>query len=160
MTTTLAPPNAELVAQAWLATWSGIPARIIATSLPRDPDKATPVEREKLWTAFLTVRNLAAGTPNPDLAERRMSVVQLDAWARKPTSARQPWGVATTLLEKVRLATFRDVWTYRRPIQMPVSGYTNARVLGAYLTREPTRVEGDPSAYARYTCDLAVDWTV
>lgn len=156
---TLAPPNAELVAQAWLATWSGIPAGIIAGSLPKDPDRATIEQQAKLWTMFLSVRSLAAGTPNPELSERRMSVLQVDAWGRSPGKARQPWGATATLLEKVRIATFRDAWAYGRAINMPVSGYQAARVLGAYLTREPTRVEGDPSGYAHMTCDLAVDWT-
>lgn len=152
---TLAPPNAELVAQAWLATYTGIPAAQIATSLPKTVEGApTP------WTEFLTVRALAGGSGNPDLPERRTSVVQLDAWGRVAGRARPAWGFAATLLERVRVATFRNGWAYDKPINMGVAGYLTARVLGAYLTREPTRVEGDPSAFARMTCDLAVDWTV
>lgn len=149
---TLVPPNGELVAQAWVAKYVGFPAAQIAATLPK-PDK---------WTAngFLTVRALAAGTPMPELAQRRGTVVQLDAWAASPNTVRPLWGVALTMLERVRVATFRDNQAYGKSLEMPVSGFQAARVFAAYLTREPVRVEGDPSAYAHMTCDLAVDWTV
>jgi hypothetical protein len=163
MPTTLAPPNAELVAQAWLADFTGIPAGQIAGSLPKDPDPLPPIgERSKLWKTFLTTRLLTSGSVQNDVTERRTSILQLDAWARNGNgSVKQPWGAAMTMLERVRAQTFRDAWATwcGKPILMPVSGYASARVLGVYLTREPTRVESDPSAYARMTCDLAVDWT-
>lgn len=158
---TLAPPNTELVAMAWLSTWSGIPAGLIATSLPKDPERPTPAEKAAAWSVFVQVRSLPGTASDPELPERRTGVVQLDFWARQRTSARQPWGAALNLAEKVRIATFRDNSSaMSRALNMPASGYLPARVLGAYLTRDPVRVEGDPSGYARCTTDLAVDWTV
>jgi hypothetical protein len=137
---------------AWFHVYAGFPAAQVATRL-------APIEK---WTndGFLTVRALPAGTPNPELTERRSSVLQVDAWAAKANSARALWGVAAVMLEKVRIGTFRDNQPHGRPIEMPISGYLPARVLGSYLITEPTRVEGDPSGFAHMTLDLAVDWTV
>lgn len=154
MPTTLAPPNGELVTQAWLAVCAGIPAGMIATKL-------APIES---WTdgGYLTVRTLSSGGNDVDVVERRQTIAQVDTWGARAGRVRPLWGVAATLMERIRLATTRDAslaWT-GRPILMPVSGYQDARILGAYLTREPSRVEGDVSGYARFTTDLAVDWTV
>lgn len=158
---TLAPPNAELVAQAWLTKYAVIPAELVSGSLPKPKkDPKTGQDLPRTWTRFLTVRALPAGSPMPELVERRASVLQLDAWAAKPESAKPLWGVAMTMLEVIRLATRRDAQTFGKPLDMPVSGFQTARVLSAYLMTEPTRVENDPSAYAHMTCDLAVDWTV
>lgn len=150
---TLAPPNVELVAQAWIAAYAGIPAGQVATSLP----KVTT------WTndGFLQVRAVVGGSSEPTLPQRRTSVVQLDAWGAKASNTVRPlWGVASVLIERVRIATFNGTQGFGKPLSMPISGYLPARPLAAYLTREPTRVEGDPSGFARFTCDLAVDWTV
>lgn len=150
--TTLAYPNAELVGAAWLTRTVGLVGAMVAGTLPK-PEK---------WTdgAFVTVRALPAGSPNPTLAEMRYSILQLDFWAATGTTVRPLWAKALQLGEQVRVATFRDGQAYGKPINMPISGYQPARVLAAYLATEPTRVENDPSAYARVTCDLAVDWTV
>jgi hypothetical protein len=40
---------------------------------------------------------------------------------------------------------------------MPTN-YSPAIVLSAYPLSEPSRVEADPSGYARFTFDLALDW--
>lgn len=151
-TATLALPNGELVCQAWLSTVADFPKAQVATRL-------APIEK---WTAdgFLTVRALPAGVVHQELTERRGSILQLDTWAASKHSARALWGVAANMAERIRAATFRDAQPYGKPLDMPVSGYLTARVLAAYLVSEPRRVEGDPSGYARMTCDLAVDWTV
>ena len=154
-TLTLAYPNAELVCQAWLAAHTGIPAGLIAGSLPKATD-----QEPRTWERFLTARALPAGSPSVELTEKRGSVLQVDLWAAKLRQARPLWGVALTMAESIRYATFRDAQTFGRPLEMPVSGYLPARVLSVYLVTEPTRVEGDPSAYAHVTLDLAVDWTV
>jgi hypothetical protein len=161
-TATLALPNGELVCQAWLARYADIPAGFIAGTLPKDPkEPRSDADYARMWTRFLTVRALPAGAVHQELTERRGSILQLDAWARELRgSGKQPRGVSANMLERVRVATFRDAQPYGKPLDMPVSGYLTARVLAAYLVSEPRRVEGDPSGFARMTCDLAVDWTV
>jgi hypothetical protein len=151
-TLTQIPPNAELVAQAWIAAYAGIAPSSIAGSLPK----------VEAWAnnSFVQVRALDAGNPNPELSELRRSVVRIDVWAAKPASARPLWNVAQAVMERIRYATFRNGQAYGKRVPSPISGYLDARVLSAYLINEPVRVEGDPSSYARVTASLAVDWTV
>lgn len=143
-----AAPNAELVAMAWLNR-AGFPADSLATTLPA---------RER-WTYshFLQVRALNGGLPDVDIPQRRRAVLALDAWAATLNGTRPLWRDAVDVMERVRVATFSSGDARPLPILLP--GYTTARVLGAYLASEPARVEGDPSGYARVTCNLAVDWT-
>lgn len=147
-------PNAELVAQAWLHAYAGLPAEQVAGSLPK-PDT---------WTdgGFVQVRALVAGPVEPTLPERRTSVLQVDTWGTRVThdTARPLWGVAQGLAEAIRAATFRGVQAYGKPLVMPVADYLPARALSAYLTTEPVRVEDDPSGYARMTTNLSLTWTV
>lgn len=148
-------PNGELVAQAWIAAYAGIPAGQVAGTLP------PPVK----WTAsgFVQVRAVSGGPVFADLPHRRVSVTQLDFWGTRIVNdtSRPLWAVAMLLAERVRVATFPGgPQAYGKPLDMPVAGFLPARVLSGYLLSEPTRVERDPSGYARMTCNLSLAWTV
>jgi len=150
------PPTNELVAVAWLSQRvAGLTAAIVGTGLPKDTTK---------WadTGFLQVQALPSGTAEVDLPIRRPRL-QLDGWATANTdgtssSIKPPWNLANRLLELVRIAT-EDAQTgyYGRPVDLPAN-YTAARVQAAYFITEPERVLDDPSGYARFTVDLALDW--
>lgn len=149
------PPNNDLVAVAWLAQRvTGLNANIVGATLPKDTTK---------WadTGFLQVQAIPGGRgPDVDLP-RRLPVFQLDAWATANTSGtassvKPPLALANRLLELVRLAT-ETPQVYGKPVTLP-DGYLGARVQAAYLIGEPGRINDDPSGYARFTADLAIDW--
>ena len=143
------PPTNELVAVAWLSTRvAGIAAGQVATTLPADQSK---------WAAegFLQVQAIPGGNPSVDGLGRH-PIVQLDGWATVPGSDKPPWNMANRLLELVRLAT-EGAQVYGKAVTLPAN-YAGARVLAAYLVTEPTRVNDDPSGFARFTADLALDW--
>ncbi len=150
------PPTNELVAVAWLAQRvTGLTADIVGTGLPKDTTK---------WadTGFLQVQALPSGMAEVDIPLRRPRL-QLDAWATanpsgSASSNKPPWNLANRLLELVRIAT-EDAQTghYGKPVELP-ENYAPARVQAVYLITEPMRVLADPSGYARFTADLAVDW--
>lgn len=150
------PPTNELVAVAWLGTRvAGLTPAMVATTLPKDTTK---------WadTGFLQVQAIPSGLPDVDIPLRRPRL-QLDGWATaNPTgtssSIKPPWNLANRLLELVRIAT-EDAQTgyYGKPVALP-DNYSPARVQAVYLITEPMRVTDDPSGYARFTADLAIDW--
>lgn len=143
------PPTNELVAVAWLGDRvAGVVAGQVATTLPKDTSA---------WAAagFLQVQAIPGGIPSVD-GFGRHPIVQLDAWATVTGSDKPPWNLANRLLELVRIAT-EGAQVYGKAVTLPAD-YSAARVLAAYLVTEPTRVPGDPSGYARFTADLAIDW--
>lgn len=153
-------PNSELVAAAWLALYvpdlTAVTAGdLVGATLPKDAAK---------WaaTGFLQVSSLGSGSPSVDIPLRR-PVLQLDSWATGNTSStasslKPQWNLAADLIEAVRIAT-EDAQTGRYGKSIAVrAGYLNARVQAAYLVTEPLRVLDDPSGYARFTADLAIDW--
>lgn len=150
------PPNNELVAVAWLG-------QRVAGLLPASVGTTLPVDITK-WadTGFLQVSALPGGLPDVDVPLRR-PILQLDAWATANTSGtassiKPPWNLANRLVELVRLATEAgQTGYYGKPVTMPAN-YGPARVQAAYLVSEPRRVNDDPSGYARFTVDLAIDW--
>lgn len=150
------PPNNDLVAVAWLSQRvAGLSANIVGPSLPKDTTK---------WadTGFLQVQSIPSGAPDIDIPVRRPRL-QLDGWATANTSGtassiKPPWNLANRLLELVRIAT-EDAQTgyYGKAVILP-AGYSPVRVQAAYLISEPMRVPDDPSGFARFTADLAIDW--
>ncbi len=153
----LARPTASLVAIAWLSLHVPelLGGDIVGTGLPSDVTK---------WadTGFLQVSMLPSGSPNVDIPVRK-PIVQLDAWATgnrgaNASSTKPQWNLAGQLLEAVREAT-EDAQTgfYGRAIDVKTN-YRQARVQAVYLVSEPMVVDDDPSGYARFTADLAVDW--
>lgn len=143
------PPTNELVAQAWLRQRvAGVSAGQVATTLPQDP---------AVWAdeGFIQVQALPGGSVDIETYVRH-PVVQLDFYATTPGSNKPPWNLANRLVEHVRIAT-EDAQEYGRPVELGAD-YEGARVLAVYPVGEPTRVTDDPSGYARFTLDLAVDW--
>jgi hypothetical protein len=143
-------PTNELVAVAWLGQRvPGFTPDMIGTSLPRDVDKW-------LVDGFVQVTAIAS-TPDIDVPLRRPTL-QVDLWATSPkTSAKIPWNRANRLAELLRVATETGTQVHGRPVTLP-DGYNGARVQSVYLLTEPSRMPGDPSGYARYSLDLALDW--
>lgn len=149
-------PTSELVAVAWLSAYvldeqgDTIESQI-GTTLPKD---------NTAWAdkGFLQASSIPGGR-SPDLdVPLRLPVVQLDGWACTPGSNKPPWHLANRLLELVRLTTeAAQTGNYGKPLVVK-TGYLNVRVQAAYLISEPGRVTDDPSGFARYTADLAIDW--
>jgi hypothetical protein len=142
-------PTTELVAVAWLSQRvPGLAEGMVATSLPKDVTA---------WATlgFVQVQALPGGTVDIDTHVRH-PVLQVDAWAANPGTLKAPWNKAARLVELIRVAT-EDGQAFGRTVQLPPD-YSAARVLSVYPVGEPTRVTDDPSGYARYTLDLAIDW--
>lgn len=140
-------PTTELVAVHWLRqAVAGLEAAQVGTTLPSDLSK---------WPdGFLTATALPTGA-EVGLPQLRHGYMQLDAWAHPPASGqRPPWGEANRLVELVHAATEGATG---RVVELPAN-YLPARVLSAYLATEPERIEGDPSGFARYRADLALEW--
>lgn len=158
MTTTQQPqlflPTNELVGVAWLRQRvAGLDASQVATTLPRDP--STWLNGQFLQCTMLSGRNAMIDVPI------RVPVFTLDAWAThstpKSSQAQPPWNAANALMELVYQATLDSVQQFGRGVSLPAA-YAPARVQSVYFVTEPTRVVSDPSGYARFTADLAVDW--
>lgn len=167
------PPVPALVGVAWLKAVLGFAA--IATDLPQPGTDGTLswASSPTVDGGFVTCRPLVPAGPGIDVPQRRHSVFQLDAWASAGGSSNKPpWNRADDLGERIRLAHedrgnvygvyslsgVADI-SVRSPFTLALpNNHDAARVLAAYLISEPTRVEADPSGYARVTTDLAVDW--
>lgn len=149
-------PTNELVAVAWLSQRvNGIVAGQVATTLPSFKDGTLS------WAAegFVQVQAIPGGVPDVELPIRH-PVLQVDFWAANVDSSgsvtgKPPWNKANRLAELVREATLEQ--QYGQPVTLPAD-YLGARVLAAILISEPMRMEGDPSGYARFSADLALDW--
>jgi hypothetical protein len=166
------PATASLVGVAWLKAVLGLDA--VATDLPR-PDGGTLswASTKTVDGGFITCRPLIAGGANIDVPQRRGSKFQVDTWASAGGSSNKPlWNRADDLGERIRIAHEDRGNVYGLhgiadqadivvaspfTIALP-NNHDTARVLAAYLISEPTRVENDPSGYARVTVDLAIDW--
>lgn len=150
-------PTNDLVAVAWLGQRvPGIVDGQVATSLPGFRQDGTLPWADE---GFVQV-SIIGGIPDIDLPVRH-PIVQLDFWAATVTasggvSAKPAWNKANRLVELVRVAT-EEGQRYGGPVDMPAD-YLGARVQAAYLITEPLRMEGDPSGYAHFSADLALDW--
>lgn len=147
-------PTSELVGVAWLSQRvAGLDGSMVATTLPSMVSK---------WSGsgFLQAQALVAGSSDIDLPQARKTLLQLDAWAVNvdasgAVSAKPAWNEANRLIELVRAAT--EEQDYGKPVELPAA-YLGARVQSVYFVTEPARVLNDPSGYARFTVDLALDW--
>lgn len=147
-------PTNALVAAAWIGQRvPGIVAGQVATKLPRDVTT---------WGAegFVQVTPVT-GMPDVDIPVRH-PLVQVDCWAvtidgQGNVSTKPPVHKANRLAELIRTATELDTALYSSPVNMPVN-YLGAVVLSVYPITEPAEVPDDPSGYARFTFDLALDW--
>lgn len=149
----LFPPTNAIVAVAWLS--QRVPeftAAMVATRLPREV--ADWAEK-----GFVQVTPIM-GAPNVDVPIRR-PLVQVDLWAVALDAAgnvtnKPPVKKAAILAERVRIATEEGA-LYGQTVTTPAA-YEDAIVLSAYPLSEPAEVPDDPSGYARFTLDLALDW--
>jgi hypothetical protein len=141
-------PGSPLVLIRWLATL-GLPCDGIGDHLPADPTT---------WATqgFLQVPMTVGGSPDVDVP-MRAPVVQVDAYTNRPDSERAPWNRAEHLAASV-LAAAQD---QRTPVDlvMPASYYP-ARLHSVWANTEPRRIPGDPSGFARVTCDYQMRWVV
>lgn len=141
-------PTSELVVVTWLRQRVALAGAQVATALPSE----LPAE------GFITV----AAVPSAALVDGggRLSVLTLDAWAAPANGgSKPPWNRAAQLAEVVRNALASDVQVFGKLIDLGPD-YFAARMLSLYMTTEPRRVNGDPSAYARYTFDVAASWVM
>lgn len=142
-------PTSELVAVAWLGAVDGLAPGYVGTELPADPSTW-------LDSGFVQVQAIPGGAPDVDTPQWRRPVLQLDCWAAGGASSITPrWNLAAHLVEHVRDAI--EVQAYGQAVDLPAH-YLGARVQAVYFVTEPRRVPDDPSGYARFTTDIAVDW--
>lgn len=142
-------PTAERVAVAWLGAVDGLAPGYVGTELPSDP--ATWLE-----SGYVQIQALPGGATDIDVPQWRRAVLQLDTWATGgPSSISPPWNLAAHLAEHVRDAI--ESQAYGQVIDLGPH-YYDARVQAVYFTTEPRRILDDPSGYARFTTDLALDW--
>lgn len=139
----LFPPPSELVAVAWLKA-ALAPFSAVGTTLPA---------AEQMPDGFVQAL-VVGGTPSVDLPVRQ-PVVSVDAWAATASSStRPPWGKASVLAERVRVASEGPRVTL---VELPAN-YRPAVVMAAYLRTEPRRVPDDQGAFAHYSMDVQLVW--
>jgi len=150
-------PTTQLVAVAWLvARVPEFTAAMVGGALPKETSK---------WaaTGFVQASPVLSGSPNVDIPVRK-PIIQIDLWGTANTSdtassVKPPWNLVAQLAECLRAAT-EDAQTGHYGQTLAVkAGYLAARVQAAYLVTEPMRIDNDPSGYARFSADLAIDWT-
>lgn len=150
--TTLQHATTALVATAWLATIPGITADMAGTQLPRPAADGTVS-----WatTGFVQVISGVGGTPGM-YVPLASPVVQIDCWATQSSSDLPPWAKADALAMAVWWAATQNVGI--ETVLALRAGYAGARVMSAYLLGEPRPMYGDPSDYARFTMNVAMNW--
>lgn len=142
-------PTTGVVAVSWMRQRvPGVAPSQVASELPAELAK---------WAdeGFIQMREIPGAQANVDLPQARGPVLQVDFWACKPGSAKPPWNLAARLVELVRAAI--EDQEYGQAVALPPS-FLGARVQAVYFIGEPSRVDDDPSGFARFTADLRVDW--
>jgi hypothetical protein len=156
-------PTSVLVARAWLALIPGITPAMTGTSLPRIGTNTLP---NWCGTGFLTVQTVG-GSPDIETL-RAMPVVSVKCWAVNATQpaaggpvavqAKVPWARSEQLAEMIRHASYPLQRAYApRLVTMPVAGYAQASIQGAYLLTEPRPLQ-DPAGYACHQVDVQLTW--
>lgn len=145
-------PTTDLVGIAWLRLVPGLPAQQINTALPKDVSVLRTV-------GFVRVA-VVGGSPNLEVPLRR-PVLSVECWAAPAEGSQKvPWGRASNLAENVLAATYDRSLMGRLVDLTPWDAdYLPARVLTVNALSEPTRVEGDPSGFARFDLDVELNWT-
>lgn len=151
--TTLQHATTELVAAAWLATIPGITADVVGTQLPRPASDGTVSWADTGYVQVTTGVGGSFGMYVP----LSSPIVQVDCWATQSNSDLPPLAKANALAMAVAWATVLN--TGIETVLDLRDGYAGARVMSAYLLGGPPRpIYGDPSDYARYTLNLAMNW--
>lgn len=149
--TGLLVPNDPQVGVAWLRHYVApdLGNAGIATSLP----KTLPSD------GFITVRPIMAGIAAVDLPVHR-PLLTFDFWAAPVASGGHVrWNAAWQLEARVERAMEANFQTFGKALDLGVE-YMGARVQAVYKDTEPRQIENDPSAYARITLNVRVDWVV
>lgn len=136
-------PNAELVAvemfKTGLAPFTGI-----ATTLPEPSEVA--------GDGFITI-DLLGGLPNVE-TRMKASEIQVDCWGYNENSQRLPWAKTANLGMRVN----EFIETNQNFVVQTPNTYRNAYVHIIDVIEDLRRVPDD--AYARYSMDLVVYWTI
>jgi hypothetical protein len=142
------PANAELAAGAWLRGITGLTPAMVATALPDDP-------KEWKGSGFVVVGPDAGGLPNGYVPWHE-SVLQLECRAVRPNTLTPDWGVANTLAQHVINAAHANE---QLGVTLPTRpGYAPVRITSTAPASTARRVRTDPSSYALYRLDLALNW--
>lgn len=149
--TTLQHATTELVAVTWLATISGITAAMVGTQLPEPAADGTVS-----WASTGFVQVMPVGGSPGMYVPLSSPVVQIDCWATQSNSDLPPRAKANALAMAVWWAAQQN--TGIETVLALRTGYAGARVMSAYLLGEPRPIYGDPSDYARYTMNVAMNW--
>lgn len=150
--TTLQHATTELVATTWLATIPGITAAMAGTRLPRPAADGTVSWAD---SGFVQVTAGVGGTFGM-YVPLSSPVVQVDCWATQSNSDLPPLAKANALAMAVAWAAVEN--TGIETVLNLRTGYAGARVMSAYLLGQPRPIYGDPSDYARYTMNVAMNW--
>lgn len=139
----LFPPPSEMVAVAWLKAVLA-PFTAIGNTVPATGS----------WPDGFVQALVVGGTPLMDVPVRK-PVLSVDVWAANTNSSnRPPWGRASVLVERVRLAT---EGVFARPVELP-TGYRPAYVSSVFLRTEPRRIPNDAGAFAHFSMDVELHW--
>jgi hypothetical protein len=163
MTGPLQHPTSELVAQAWIAAMTPIPASAIATQLPQDNTAWTVLSDiygvSTNIMQFVTVR-VVGGTPQENVPIAH-PIIEVTCFATKPTSNKPPWFAANQTLELIRLATYnRQLNEFGRALNITQGNveYNSASVISSVMHTEPRRLYSDAANYALYQADMSLCW--
>lgn len=150
--TTLQHATDELVAAAWLATIPGITADMVGMQLPRPAADGTVS-----WaaTGFVQITPGVGGTSGM-YVPLESPIAQIDCWATQSNSDLPPLAKASALAQAVSWAAVQNAGI--ETVLSLRDGYAGARVMSTYVLGRPRPLYGDPSDYARYTMNLAMNW--
>lgn len=143
----LHPATSELVAVAWILSLPDWAPGMCSTQLPKDQNS---------WAerGFCVVGPDVSGSQNPTVPWGE-SVHQIEFRAVNPNSLRPDYGLAAALGQRVANAAVAGL-SLNTPLTLR-TGWHGARVTGA-IPRGLRRIPTDPSSYALYRMDLALNW--
>lgn len=138
----------ELVTVAFIKSMTGILTSQVATQLPDD---------NSTWSAsgFVKCGPVVGGSPMM-YVPIRYPVIEINTFAVNPNTENPNWGKAESLANLIVEGTY-DMALTSKALTLK-TGYNQAIVNSAVALTEPTRIEGDPSNYARYSFDMQIMW--
>lgn len=137
--------NTPLVAAAWLATITGLPAGSIGISRP-------PVDK---WPAagFVSLGPIFTAARETNGPPLRWPIVQIDCVAVRPNSKKPNYFAAADLAEIVWHATLLEPPALTLPI-----GVNPVHLSTLYAITEPEQVPEPDTGFAHYSIDVCVGW--
>lgn len=142
MTTMQKRPSVQQVAIAWMKSLGELAGLDVAATL-------APV---KTWTGqtFVVAGPSLGGLPSAYVITR-VSVIQVDVFAKAPNSSRPAWNLASQAAETIRDATYGS--QQYGVLEIP-GGFLAADLHHVSPMSEPRRMQGDVAAMARYSLDI------